>query len=419
MLSAALPLFLAQTVSAHICPFAQGMYCLNGVSGTDINAEECVNPIYQMNYDQYWMHANTGCLNSPPKDGVFLELPAGGEFTVEMASNQAFTSLSYGARQIGTWPDNQNHDDYEQDRSECIQVPNLHAQNHSMAAGTAFAISYTSDITQVNEDNLVVFTVAYNTPWHRVQSYSVPADMPACPDGGCICAFGWIPNGCGQANMYMHPYKCKVTGASGTAAVGAPQSPEWCEDDESKCVSGPKKFMIWNQNEGNNVQVSGYDSVGAPKIPVYNYKMGFKDGAQNDIFTGGSTGSSGSSNSDQGKSTEPSADSGSNDSTSSDSGSADSNSSADSGSAESSASEPAPTSSPEPAPAYTSEVAASPSPEPAATSSSSASAEPAATSSATQQCRRRRRRALNASGETPLGRASKAHRRHHVFENSL
>jgi len=37
----------------------------------------------------------------------------------------------------------------------------VHTQNETMAAGTAFAISYQSDITKVTDENLVVFTVKY------------------------------------------------------------------------------------------------------------------------------------------------------------------------------------------------------------------------------------------------------------------
>lgn len=37
----------------------------------------------------------------------------------------------------------------------------VHTQNETMAAGTAFAISYESDITKVTPENLVVFSVLY------------------------------------------------------------------------------------------------------------------------------------------------------------------------------------------------------------------------------------------------------------------
>ncbi|KAK0210072.1 hypothetical protein DFS33DRAFT_1401973 [Desarmillaria ectypa] len=295
-------LFLAQAVQGHVAPFHPSMWCFSGTSGSNINAQEAVNPVYQMGYSGYWMHANTGCLSQPPADNTFLELPAGGSFSLEIAANRAFTSYSYDGAKVSDWADGQAHEELNGAHNECVSSPNLHAQNESMAAGTAFAISYTSDISAVNQDNLVVFTVAPKTPWKLVATYDVPAAMPACPEGGCICAWGWVPNGCGIPNMYMHPFRCTVTGATSTTAVGTPKSPEWCEDDQSKCVSGPKKFIIWNQNEADTVSVDGYDLSGQPKSPGYNTKMGFTGGAQNDIFTGASTGGGSSSGSGSGSS---------------------------------------------------------------------------------------------------------------------
>ena len=45
----------------------------------------------------------------------------------------------------------------------------VHTRNESMAAGTAFAISYNSDLKKVTKENLVVFTVLYQC----VVSYSL------------------------------------------------------------------------------------------------------------------------------------------------------------------------------------------------------------------------------------------------------
>lgn len=79
--------------------------------------------------------------------------------------------------------------------------------------------------------------------------------------------------------MYHQAFKCKVTGATATAAVGTGKPAVWCEDDKSKCVSGPKQMLYWNQNDGNNIQVDGYDLSGEFKSPAYNAKCGFADGA--------------------------------------------------------------------------------------------------------------------------------------------
>ncbi|KAJ7718950.1 hypothetical protein DFH07DRAFT_859755 [Mycena maculata] len=282
-------------VRAHLAPWDPSMYCFNGNTGSiDYNTDDVVQPLYQLTKDQWWFHNDNNVPQFPPADGEFLELPAGGSFTVEIASNRGKTSFSFNGAYTSEWPDGNTYpEDYNV--PTCITSPNMHTQNQSMAAGTAFAISYTSDLTAVTEANLAVFTVAYNTPWKRLTTYDVPADMPACPDGGCICAWGWIPNGCGQPNMYNLPYRCKVTGATSTKAIGTPQPAVWCEDDASACVTGPKQLLYWNQLEGNNIEVSGYDASGAPKSPAYNAKCGFADGAQNDIFTGAGTESSGSS----------------------------------------------------------------------------------------------------------------------------
>ncbi|KAJ6500795.1 hypothetical protein C8R45DRAFT_1061065 [Mycena sanguinolenta] len=286
---------LSATVAhAHLAPWHKGMYALNvgfglflgGVSGSiDYNTDDVVTPLWQLPQDQWWFHGVNNVPNFPPADGDFLELPAGESFTVEIASNRGETTLSFDGEFTSDWPDGQTYPaDYNV--PTCITSPNMHTQNQSQAAGTAFAISYNSDITKVTPDNLVVFSVRYHTPWLRVTNYDVPADLPACPEGGCICAWGWIPNGCGEPNMYHLPYRCMVTGATGTKAVGTPKPPVWCEDDPSSCVKGPKQMLYWNQLDGNNIEVSGYDLAGEARSPAYNSKCGFDDGAQDDIFTG-------------------------------------------------------------------------------------------------------------------------------------
>ncbi|KAJ7142133.1 hypothetical protein C8R43DRAFT_582201 [Mycena crocata] len=284
----------ATLAHAHLAAWHKGMYGLNGVSGSaDLNTEDVVHPLYQLTKDQWWFHNVNGVPNFPPADGDFMELPAGGSFTVEIASNRGETSLAFGGKFATAWPDGQEYpEDYNVET--CITSPNMHAQNQSRAAGTAFAISYTSDIKKVTAENLAVFSVRYHTPWKRITHYDVPADMPACPSGGCICAWGWVPNGCGQPNMYHLPYRCKVTGAKSNKAVGAPKPPVWCENNPGGCTSGPKQMIYWNQADGNNIQVDGYDANGERKSPAYNAKLGFPDGAQNDIFTGQDNGSSSS-----------------------------------------------------------------------------------------------------------------------------
>ncbi len=110
------------------------------------------------------MQADRGC-TTRRRPGTDLARAAGRRrFMVELAHNQAQTTLSYGGQYANQWPDGQNHTEPWQgpgNPPDCIQDDGaLHTNNHSMAAGTAFAISYQSDISKVTMENLVVFSVA-------------------------------------------------------------------------------------------------------------------------------------------------------------------------------------------------------------------------------------------------------------------
>ncbi|KAH8817193.1 hypothetical protein F5884DRAFT_244933 [Xylogone sp. PMI_703] len=272
-------LALAAVSQAHVMGWANGMYCKGGnnTAVDDQNTNLAVNPIYMQTFEDMWFQHDRGCDQAPPAEGEFLEIPAGGQVFVEMAHNRAQTTLSYNGQYAGEWPDGKSHpEDWNGNDvpgEGCIQDDGaMHTSNHSTAAGTALAISYNSDLKDVTIDNLVVFSVLANTPWKREAYYDVPADLPACPEGGCICAWLWVPKGCGQPNMYMAGYKCNVTGATATNPVGVAKPPVWCGDDSSKCQAGPKQMIVWNQLTGNNV----FPPSGAS--PGYNMVDGFAPG---------------------------------------------------------------------------------------------------------------------------------------------
>ncbi|EXJ69370.1 uncharacterized protein A1O5_07406 [Cladophialophora psammophila CBS 110553] len=279
-------LTLAGVAQAHIAAFAKGMYCENGAdpSNPNFNSNAPVAPLYNLTQDQWWFQHDRGCDAVPPPPGVFLELPAGGSFDVDLANNQAFSNLSYGGSKVSEWPDGGTHpEDWNGGGvgEGCIQDGGyMHVQNQSMTQGTAFAIAYESDLSAITLEDLVVFTVLEHTPWKRAATYQVPAAMPACPEGGCTCAWLWVPRGCGQPNIYMQGFKCVVTGATSTIPLGKAQAPVMCDTDPSKCVKGAKQMIVWNQLTGNNVVTTG------SQTPAYNTRNGFTPGPQDDIFEG-------------------------------------------------------------------------------------------------------------------------------------
>ncbi|KAK5166473.1 uncharacterized protein LTR77_008016 [Saxophila tyrrhenica] len=274
--------FLLPLAHAHIASFAKGMYCRSGLTGeNNLNNNLPIAPLYQLSKKDWWFQHDRGCDGAPPPKGEFLEIPAGGSFTVEHANNQAFTSLSYDGTGVSRWPDGAQHPrDWhgEWDGAECLPGGGwIHAVNQSNAQGTAFAIAYESDLSKIEMEDLTVFSVLEHTPWHREATYQVPAGMPACPKGGCTCAFLWIPKGCGQANMYMQGFKCKVTNP-GRKQIAKAKPPVWCADNQKKCRKGAKQMIVFNQLEGNNVNHPEFET------PAYNHIAGFKLGAQTDIF---------------------------------------------------------------------------------------------------------------------------------------
>ncbi|TRM60588.1 hypothetical protein BD626DRAFT_504571 [Schizophyllum amplum] len=283
---------LVRPATAHVAAWHKSMWCLNGTTpGVDNpNNREPGTPLYNLMYEDWWFHHINKCDEFPPAEGDFLDLPANGHFTIEHATDRAFTSLSYDGGMAGVYIDGKDHLDGLDGEGECIKVPNIHAQNESMAAGTAFAISYESELSKVNTDNLVVFTVLYNTPWRRLATYEVP-NLPACPEEGCICAWGWIAEGCGQPNMYMLGFRCRVTGEPGHLPLAAPQSPLYCTDDKAasesalrknpRCVKGAKKFLSWQQKSGNTVPENEWANkhTALLQFPGYNARMGFRNGA--------------------------------------------------------------------------------------------------------------------------------------------
>jgi len=277
-------LALSSVAHGHTAAFANGMYCRGGPNPgqDDQNTNTVVSPLFNLRRQDWWFQHDRGCDRVPPAPGNFLDLPAGGSFTVELAHNRAQTTLSYNGQFTSDWPDGNWHPEDWNGGTEgegCIQDDGaMHTRSQAWAGGTAFAISYNSDISQVTMENLVVFTVLPNTPWKRIATYQVPRDMPPCPAEGCTCAWLWIPKGCGEPNMYMQGFKCRVTGSNSNRRLARAIPPRYCKNFPQNCVQGAKQMIAVRQAEGNNVELPGNDYV------TYSLDFGFHPGAQNDIF---------------------------------------------------------------------------------------------------------------------------------------
>lgn len=57
--------------------------------------------------------------------------------------------------------------------------------------GCALAIAYKSDVHDVQPDDFTIFSVNHTCVWYQNTAFNVPS-LPACPEGGCHCAWFWI-----------------------------------------------------------------------------------------------------------------------------------------------------------------------------------------------------------------------------------
>lgn len=269
LLSLAVSAF-SYVVDAHLGAWTDGMFCPDRthipVIEDSSGGTRFIDPIYQMEKKDWWFLHGRGCDVAMPR-GV-LKVPANGVFSANISDTK--NGAIAGAFAAGR----NSEAEFQRSSEGCITKPNMHTKSKSTAAGTAFAIAYVSSIAEVTPQNLVVFSVAPNTPYERIARYKVP-NLAACPRGGCICAWGWIPDGCGQQNMYMHGHKCQVTNARSTGKKPGKALPP------GPGVKGPKQMIFAFQKSGNNFP----DRIASSKqVPTYSARMGYMDGAQTDIF---------------------------------------------------------------------------------------------------------------------------------------
>lgn len=133
-------------------------------------------PLADNNFEQWWMH---GQKNNKPKDGAVLELPAGGEVTIELACNKQYTSFGGGGEGNDPCPPD---------------TPSMHAGTpvkDSQLRGCGLAIAYKSDIDSAQPEEFTVFSVNQKCVKDKNTAFQVPAGMPACPGDKCICAWFW------------------------------------------------------------------------------------------------------------------------------------------------------------------------------------------------------------------------------------
>lgn len=202
---------LAQTLYSfthelHSALFHPSMWGFNVTDKTFAYDNRPVSPLMNFTFEQWWFH---GHLDHPPNPGDIFELPAGQPATTELACNKGATS--YFASSEGST------DVRGTENSPCPGMPisEFHTNGPNDLFGCALGITYESDVNQVKPEDFTVFSVNQTCVWTRLTDFQVPASMPACPPGGCICAWFWVhspDSGGEQSKLSVHrsPYRCQL-----------------------------------------------------------------------------------------------------------------------------------------------------------------------------------------------------------------
>lgn len=238
-------------------------------------------PLQRMNFNEWWFHNH---INYPPHDGDVFEFPAGGSAIIEIGCNKGWTS--YFASDDGR---TDLRDGSGKACGGSAPPASVHATGFSDVAGCGIGIVDKANVNDIKPEDFAIFSANHTCPWYSENVFHVPADMPACSEGVCHCAWFWIhsPNSGGE-QMFMNAFKCKITNTKPTAKkIGTPQLARRCghdpvlnrDGDPKNCTIGAKQPLYWLQNERSNMFEGYYDP------PFYNGLYGYKNGAQDDIFT--------------------------------------------------------------------------------------------------------------------------------------
>jgi hypothetical protein len=142
-----------------------------------------MNPLVDLPFDQWWFH---GLLDYPPHPNDVMQLPVGQATRTELSCDKDMTSWW----QSGSGTDLQQPNNI----SPCPGQPSAeyHTSGTNDLGGCALAVAYKSNVSEVQPEDFAVFSVNQTCVWSLNTTFDVPAAMPPCPNGVCICAWFWI-----------------------------------------------------------------------------------------------------------------------------------------------------------------------------------------------------------------------------------
>jgi len=145
--------------------------------------------------------------------------------------------------------------------------------DEGMLMGCALAIAFKPTAGDTRPEDFTVMSINPTCVRQRQTAFEIPANLPACPEGGCTCAWFWQGKNSND-EMYMTGFRCDVEGGAVTSDYPVPVPPT---KDSPK--TGATQPVYW-ANQGSNLDFTpNFETK-----PMYNEAWGWTSGAQTGAF---------------------------------------------------------------------------------------------------------------------------------------
>jgi hypothetical protein len=178
-----------------------------------------------------------------------MELPSGGTFVGQVSCNKRHTTFGPGKEEPLEYacPEEEGRVGTEHSGATHFNANYWTKDPSAVIRGCGLAIAYESDEYKVKPEDFVVISIDHKCPWKREVPFPIPAGMPPCPPGGCLCMWSWIPQAENVQQSYYLNYRCNITNADANAApLAKPQIARKCPYNKNNCtVSGcPRELWL-------------------------------------------------------------------------------------------------------------------------------------------------------------------------------
>lgn len=117
-----------------------------------------------------------------------MTIEAGKDLTVQVACHKRFTTYGSNPSSAACPSDSGSY----HAGGKTGTAEGWGANSEANLAGCALAIAFKNKASDVKMEDFTIMSVQENCVRYRDTTFAIPANLPACPNGGeCVCAWFW------------------------------------------------------------------------------------------------------------------------------------------------------------------------------------------------------------------------------------